>query len=280
MSTPTIKLYDASSIDTVVWSQNDDGQRLKAYLTPMIKNGSRYYVENVNAQLNLLTVNDLFLPITITDTQYDNSFVCSPYSHYISYGLVYLDNMKNRCLSRFCKFFFQGLAALMRQGKINKVVIVNNWLFTTNPYPPIDSVTMQAIVRTLSQRFPDHAIVFRSVTRETAETCFDALKDNQFDMIASRYVYLTDGNDDQVFKTRIFKSDLKLLRERPYTVLEGQQISEKDIPQIQELYNALYIQKYSSLNPQFNQNFIRHALDPASCGHGASRLSHQELGRG
>jgi len=42
-------------------------------------------------------------------------------------------------------------------------VMVNNWLLSTNLYPPSSNETLEAISRFLIERFPKHAIVYRSV---------------------------------------------------------------------------------------------------------------------
>lgn len=60
-----------------------------------------------------------------------------------------------------------------------------------------------------------------------------------------------------------------LLEQHGYEVLEGKQLTDEDIPRLLELYNALYLQKYSMYNPQFNERFFALALkkrdSPAPC---------------
>ncbi|CAM3628668.1 hypothetical protein [Brevibacillus invocatus] len=51
-----------------------------------------------------------------------------------------------------------------------------------------------------------------------------------------------------------------LLEQHGYEVLDGKQLTDEDILRLLELYNALYLQKYSMYNPQFNERFFALAL--------------------
>lgn len=255
-----IGIYDESNIGSCPWPANPDGQYAKKFLSPIIKKGVAHFIDNIQTEMRVLIVDGVVLPITINDAQYENSFVCSPYGHYVAYASTVLGKLNNKLLRGTFKLFLKMYGSLMKLGKLNKVVTVNNWLFTTNPSPKINREMVLALNEFLKKKFPDHAIIFRAITNETCKEGYEALRNSGYRLIASRYMYLTDGTDESVFKTRIFKSDLKFLRESHFQLLESHEIKEEDIPNLHELYNALYIQKYSTLNPQFNQNFIRHVL--------------------
>lgn len=261
MSQEVVKLYDSANIEALSWPETDEGSYAKKFLTPFIKNGPKHYVDNVDTQFMALTVGNLVLPLTVNDAQYENSFICSPFSHYISYAFNILDKFKYKVARNFVKIFLQGLSKIMKRGELNKVVIVNNWLFTTCPHLTLEAPQMAAITDFLKQRFPHHAILFRSVNKHTWGESFDSLKKQGYDLIASRYVWITNANENEVFRTRIFKSDLKLLKNCKFQVLEPHEIHDEDIAKIHELYSALYIKKYSQINPQYNRNFFKLALD-------------------
>jgi hypothetical protein len=261
MSQHIVHLYDSINIDTLVWPETEEGQYAKKFLIPFIKNGSKHYIDNVDTQFMALTVGNTVIPVTVNETQYDNSFVCSPFSHYISYAFNILDKMKNKWLRGSVNGLLKVFSKIMKQGKLNKVVIVNNWLFTTSPHVVLDALQIDAITQCLKQRFPLHAILFRSVNSHTWKDSFKFLKKTGYNFIASRYVWITDSSQEMVFRTRVYKSDLKLLKECKYQILEQSEIRESDISKIQELYSALYIKKYSQINPQYNSNFFKLALD-------------------
>ena len=257
----TINLYDATSIDSLTWPSGVEGDYAKKYLTPLIKDGVKHYLKNVDTELKVLTIRGMVIPITINDAQYENSYVCSPYSQYVSSGLFVIEKMKNKFLRMILTSIVKILGLMMRTGKINKVITVNNWLYTTCPPISIDSDIARLIKDYLTKHYPEHAILFRTIDQHTGGPCYDALKSSGFKFIPSRHIYLTQGNDAAIFQTRVFKSDLKFLKESNCGIIKGQDIPESEISKIQDLYNSLYVDKYSSLSPQFTKHFIKLALD-------------------
>lgn len=258
-----IHLYDAKTIDQLDWPANEAGQYAKKILIPFVKNGINFYINNIHADIFVLKVDDLVFPVTIADTNYANSYVCTPYSHYFTFGKEYIGLLiGNRFLMQSVKSILNGLEKIMKFGKLNSVVYVNNWMFSTDLYPKeITSSQIESIVALLTERFPKHAILMRSLNPIANGTLQTILQNHKFNLIASRYVYLTNTENDYIFHTRILKSDMKLLRETQYEILDETQISKKDCEQLLSLYNTLYIAQHSSLQPQFNLKYIQLLFD-------------------
>lgn len=256
-----VQIYDASTIDSLSWPDTEEGLYAKKFLVPFIKLGTKHFIDNVETQFLALKAGDQVIPLTVNETQYDNSFVCSPFSHYVSYAFNIVDKLKRGWQRKSVTGLLKIFSLFMKKGKLNQVVIVNNWLFTTSPHIQLDREQIRSITDCLKHRFPKHAILFRSVNAHTWKESFNGLKKNGYNFIASRYVWITDSSRLENFQTRIFKSDLKLLRECKYQVLDQTQIVDEDIGKIRELYDALYIKKYSQINPQYNSNFFKLALD-------------------
>lgn len=260
MTRAKISLYDVSNIDHCPWPKNNDGELAKNFLEPLVKTGVNHYVENIETKYGVLLAFDKVLPITWNEEEYENSFICSPYSHYVSYSFFWVDQLKNTLAKSLILPCLKLYSGLMRRGKINKVIMVNNWLLTTNPAPDLTEEQLKELTEFLQKKFPEHAIIFRSITGDMCKDFHFALKESGYQMIPSRYMWLTKGDDESVFKTRIFKSDLKFIKEKSFEVLDHSNIDEADSKRLHELYKALYIKKYSTLNPQFNENFMRHLI--------------------
>jgi len=56
---------------------------------------------------------------------------------------------------------------------------------------------------------------------------------------------------------KLLKHDEELLQKSSYDIIDGKDISSKDIKRLVELYNMLYLDKYSKLNVQFNEHFMQ-----------------------
>jgi hypothetical protein len=257
---PNVQLYGIENLEAIPWSSSPENEKARLFFSALIKQGVQQFIDNENCQIKLLSLNNQLIPITINDEQSSHSFACSPYTHYVSYSYIILNGLKNKLLKGTLNRSLNVYGSFLKKGKIDKVVIVNNWLFTTTPHLVIDPANLESLVRYLTSQFPDHAILFRSVTPEVSPDFYKALKQNDFQMIASRLVYITHTDKDEIFHTRIFKSDLKLLKEASYTVVPQEELKEAELEKIIELYRALYIEKYSNLNPQFNVNYLKLAL--------------------
>jgi len=258
MSSP--KLYSSQNIDEMSWPTTSDGEYAKNFLTPLIKNGVQHYIDNIETEMRVLQIDDLALPVTINNTEYHNSYVCSPYGQYVSYAQESLTPVKSKLLKKLLSSLLWGLGKLLKLGKANKVIIVNNWMFSTNLYPKLTHEQIKKITEFLKIKFPEHAIIFRSIHTYGKENLFQSLERNHFELIASRLVFFMDTENENIFTSRIFKSDLKLLRESEYQTIYSDEIPESEIEKITTLYRSVYLDRHSTLNPQLNRNFIKLAL--------------------
>ena len=256
MSQPKVRFFDASNLDSIDWPAGYDGDYAREYLTPMLRDGVRKYIKNIDTKMGVLRIDDLVLPITVNEAQWKNSYVCAPYTHYISYAEEELYLIENRVLRLFLRIIIRTLGLFLRAMRINKVVHVNNWLLSTNLYPDLNEAQIGAITVFLRERYPDYAIIFRSVNKYRSDQTFNALKAVGYRSIMSRQIYLLDTTIEKKFRAKPFKQDLKLMRECNYTVHSAEQLTREDCPRIVDLYDALYLDKYSDLNPQFTEEFI------------------------
>jgi len=234
----------------------EDSLFVERFFQPLITDGMEKYVSNVHTQLRLLFIDDLILPITINQGEYENSFVCSPFGYYVSYAMLYLDLIKNRFGRKICEMVMKSFYKLLPFTKINQCVCVNNWPFATILWPKISQKQVEQIKEKLIQDYPSHAVVFRSFNEDINQDLLRVLRKSRFSVIASRQIFYTNGADPEVFKTRIFKSDLKLMRECGYEIWDNTKLKEEDLPRLVELYRRVYLEKYSDLNPQHTKDLL------------------------
>lgn len=256
-----VQLFDASNIDALSWPSNDEGIRMKSYLTPLVKEGVSAYFNNIKTQLLILTIDGLVLPITVNNDVYTNSFVCSLYGHYVLLGQDSIVDMRNKLIRNCTLCLIRGLGRLLKWGHIDMTVIVNNWLFSTDLYPPLSTEQIATIQQFLLSHFPDRAIVFRSIHTYCDKVLYRALQKNGFSFIASRQIFFIDPKKEDSFISRAFKSDLKLMSETSYTLSEDASICLENIARIKKLYDIVYLDKHSRANPQLNERFIKLIID-------------------
>jgi hypothetical protein len=253
--------FDRENIQLAPWPPTSDGAYARAFLSPMIERGAEKFVANVQTELSVLIVDDTVFPITRNEKELQNPYICSPYNHYITYAAEEIRNVSSLPVRLALKVFILGLGVIFKAGSINRVVMVNNWLLSTNLYPAVKSDTLAKTHALLLKKFPTHAIVFRSVDAVDADPLAPKLKSLNYRLIPGRQIYLMDPEADEVSKNRSHKRDLALRDRTEVEVMEAKDFTANDDARVVELYNDLYLEKYSIHNPAFTPELVKLARE-------------------
>lgn len=256
------KIFEATEIDSIDWEKIENGSLVRRFLISLVKNGSSYYVENIRGDIYLLQLDQYIFPILVNRNNQENSWVCSPYTHYIIYGKEYVGLIGNRFLAAIIKKFIGGIGKICKVGKLDSVVYINNSLFSTDLFP--QNLTTEQIIQAvacLKKKFPQHAIIFRSLSPLTSPALLNNLQQLKFQIISSRQINVTNAAKEEIFQTRIVKSDLKLSRETPYKIENISFGSFSECTQFLNLYRSLYIAEHSKLNPQITLPYVQLLLN-------------------
>jgi hypothetical protein len=224
-----------------------------------MQHGPQRYIANVHAtELAAVRVDDVVLPITISAYHPANSYVCSPYNHYFSYGLEELGKL-GPAAAVGLRLLLRPFAAAYRRSGFDAVVLVNNWLLSTNLYPPLSAEQAAAVTHFLAGAFPQRPIVWRSVDGRGNPHLGRALVEAGGHLVFSRQVYYQNPSDPALWQKKQIKVDERLARRSDYRLTED--ISVAEAPRLAELYRQLYLDKYSYFNPQFTPDFFRLAVE-------------------
>jgi len=254
-------LYTRENIDSLRWPSTPDGEYARNYLLPMIQDDPQKYIRNVhNTEVMVAQVDETLLPVTVTDFHPENTYTVSPYSHYISYGgYEEVRHLENPPVEALIKLVLHPVADWLRRSDFDRVVFVNNWLLSTNLYPSLTATQLEVLSEALIRRFPERAIVFRSVTESRDSHIRQTLESLGYELVLSRQVWFMDPEEAR--RTRQYKEDARVLRRHGYEIVDGGSLSDDDLRRAVELYNQLYLEKYSYYNPQFSEHFLRLARD-------------------
>lgn len=258
-----VRLYDQHSFKDMDWPDTEDGRYARAYLEPMMQQGSRSFMSNVETTVLLARIDDLVIPLTVNDAEYDNAYVCSPYTHYVSYAKQELSMLQKPVLEKGLSALLSLIGWGMKQSQINKVVHVNNWLLSTNLYPAMSGEQAECLLAVVQERYPEHVIVFRSLCSGLHPDLTARLTEVGCRLIPSRQIYLYQANDPNFGNSKsrwLLKRDYELLAKHEYEFVSEVEMTDADIPRIVELYKRLYLEKYSYHNPQFTERFIAAAM--------------------
>jgi hypothetical protein len=142
---------------------------------------------------------------------------------------------------------------------LDKVAYVNNYLLSTNLYPSVNNDQLSALSEALPKWFPDRVIVFRSVDQKKNPHVYQSLENSGYELVLSRQVWYMEP--ESALKTTQCKEDMRVLRKSEYDVVSGRDLSDDELRRALQLYEMLYLQKYSFYNPQFTFDFLKLARD-------------------
>ncbi|MCF7853053.1 MAG: GNAT family N-acetyltransferase [Simkaniaceae bacterium] len=259
---PIIELYDAGNLSDLNELLTRERSLIRHYVAGLIREGAESYVANVKTKVIFLRVDDYLLPLTINESEYENSYVASAYA-VIPYAEEEMERHGKPWLKWWLKPLFFLLKRWLKWAKINRMVIVNNALFSTNLYESLTAEQIGAITVFLRERFPAYTITFRSLNERINPFLTNELKKQRYRVITSRSVYFFDPEQFSRMPSKnrwIYKRDLALLEQEGIEVIPHEAFEPTDIPRIKELYDALYLEKYSLFNPQFTARFFEEAL--------------------
>lgn len=264
----SVKYFDQENLSGLSFADDDHGKYARRVLLPLIEKGTRHFFDNVDCRVAVLAVDGLLLPISVTSKNavLKNSYVCSPTTHYVDYCVreVDVEFPQRRIVGAILKTIIGGFAWFFVRPSFEQVVMVNNWLLSTNLYPPLSNDTLKAINQFLEKKFPNHAIVYRSVNPILNDAVLGALEQVGFKRVISRQVYLMDVCDGDRPVKRAIKIDRRLQRASGQLVWEELTTVEAfEVSRIKQLYDSLYLDKYSNFNPQFTEAFFLEAIEQA-----------------
>ena len=253
------------SFDNLPQTHQPTAAKATAYVTAAITQGDEPFIRNVRTELRGFAVGEHLLPVTINDaTVPENSYVVSPLTAYSGYAEAELPKLQRPWMERPLRNLIRSLGRYLERQKIDRIVQVNNWMLSTNLYPPDWSGSeLEEITSHLVAEFPDHVIGFRSLNRVSNAELIERLKSLGYWLVPSRQVYLFDarqGADSEFFAHHNTQIDQVHLRKTHYRRIEHAQICAADFPRLEQLYNMLYLDKYCRLNPQYTARWL-------ACGH-------------
>lgn len=251
---PPLALYNLDNLHEL----SDSNPNEIDFFKSLMKNGVPYYIENISGKINILKIDNQLLPILITSGNEHDSYVCSPYGHYVSLGQESLPRIKNKWMKRLAESGLKGLACMIKKAAINPAIYVNHSLFSTDLQPNhLPQSHIKSIVHFFKKKFPTHTLIFRSINAKSCPDLKSRLKSCGFQFIATRQVFLTDMENAGLFNTRIIKSDLKLWNEKNYEIISQEELTEADEQHILKLYHQLSINSHSALNPKLTEHCLK-----------------------
>ncbi|HVY22670.1 MAG TPA: GNAT family N-acetyltransferase [Steroidobacteraceae bacterium] len=213
-------------------------------------------IRNIATTIDAVGQGTLRVPVTINSSERCNSWICSPYTTYVSYAAEELERFGHPLYTKPLSFLCQMLGNLLLSARIDDTVTVNNWLVSTNCYPEAPIKTVNGWIEESVSRWPSHAIWFRSLNRRYTSEWLSALTAAGCILIPSRQVYLFDCIQANARTPKNLRWDFALLDQWRNRRSDANTWNSADYVQAEKLYGKLYLEKYSKLNPQYTSTLL------------------------
>ncbi len=217
------------------------------------------WVRNVETQLHWERLGETMVPITRNQTELESSYVVSPYSALILYSRQEMKKLPSYL--RILETILAPLSLLLKVMKLNQAVSVNNWLLSTNLYPKAGAEQFAELASKSIAASPNSFVIFRSLNFFTYADLILTFKSLGFSLIPSRQVYFFDFRKEQASEFRNLNRDLKFLSRTSLQIIDGDDFSDLDFDRAEQLYNFLYLEKYSIYNPAFSNIYLKLCRD-------------------
>jgi hypothetical protein len=234
----------------------DFTRRALAFAAIHVDQDTARFAHNLHSHVALLASGAIALPVTVDDGAAENAWVTSPRTTYADCAMEEAARAVP-LLARPAAWLGAGLRGWLRRAGVDRVAMLNNWLLSTNLYPPLAAVPLDDVLAQARERWPGHALWFRSLNEADHADWIAALEARGFRRVVSRQVYLFDDWPALRRRHPDLRRDQRLLA-RPELQRTGNDgIGDGDYARIAQLYAQLYIGKYSVHNPHYTEHFMR-----------------------
>jgi hypothetical protein len=216
-------------------------------------------ISNLSTDPGLHKFGSGLLPITInSDPSRPTCYLCCPSVAYIDYAREELRHFSgHRLLSGMLDALVRLGYPLMRAAQLDRQVQINNWLLATNPIPEVTLDTLKAMTHEIVQMYPGHAVVWRSLNDCCDRDAIEIFRRAGYRMYPARQIYMFDCRTAEPKPHRDERRDHALLQNGVFTFVPPTAFLEADYVRAQRLYQHLYLEKYTWLNPQYTAAFMK-----------------------
>lgn len=197
------------------------------------------------------------LPATISTHDKKNSYICSLKTAFYRYPKQETSLIRNRIERHLLRTASVPIGIFLQMLKIDRHISIGNWLQSTNLPPDLEEEELKEITQFYSEHYQDFLLTFRSVNQETHPRLFLSLKENGWQLIPARQVYLYHREDNKWKTKKIVIRERKNLLKSDLVQVNHQDLLDKDLLLIHRQYTDLFINKHSPFNPQITLEYIR-----------------------
>lgn len=214
-------------------------------------------MSNVDTKVIKYKLKNKDVIVSIVDDIKPNCYTVSPFSMMISYSKDELIKVGSKAQKYFALVLIYGFEAILNIANIDTVQTLNNYMFSTNFFDKgFEDIDISELEKAAYKRYPNHTMLIRSVNKVQNPILYEKLQNNGWIALVSRQVYIFK-NINICIKHQNYLRDKKLLDSNRYIFKELDINDFKLFKKAEELYNNLYLTKYSQHNIHFKALYFK-----------------------
>lgn len=247
-------------IDTDGLDWGEGHEDLGVYMRALAGLGPDGALANARFDLFALQLTDRALPIVVPQ----GAQHCWLTSLAVTYGKALRDEL-DRDQRGPLAWLYRGASwvaeGVLRLTRADQVVYVNHLLFSTSLYGAWTADDLASALAALRRTFPKRAIVWRSLNAEDNADLLAAMDRHGARRVVSRMVWTLADPARQWAPRTDAKADRKLVAAGGLSVETPMDLSPEDLARVIQLYEDVYLAKYSRANPAYRPAMLRAAID-------------------
>lgn len=248
-----IALFDPAAAPPDIWP---DGRAVERSYLEALGRPPGTLITNADIAWRALRADDNLLPVTVSDGATGGSYVAAPHSAYALYARDELSLLDLGLARLPARALIAATDGWLRAARVNTIVHVDNWLYSTNLHGPWTGQRLPEIRNALAAPYPDHIIGIRSVDEWSSPDLLQAARDDGWLLLPSRQIWVTDDVAAAFAGRKNIANDRRALRRSGLRIEHLETVGAQDAATIARLYGLLYLDKYSRLNPQLTPAYI------------------------
>jgi hypothetical protein len=226
-----------------------------ALFQPLVDNGAAWCAPNIHADARWLDVDGVKWRVSVTRPAPRNCYVASATGQYLDYARDEIHRLPSASARIGSRAALWPLSPLLRA--LDPIVVLDALPVSTVLHPLRTAGEWERALDVARSAHGSLPIVVRSLDDVASVDLRAALSRIGLQMVPSRLVFHQDPRRDDFWRIRNVRNDVALASRTP---MASRAITTDDCPRIAELYWLLYGYKHSTLNPQFQSEWLAHGM--------------------
>lgn len=223
---------------------------------------SETFAENVTAHFGLVRLSEKLIPVVVPDVPLPagvaqpQAALVSLVSHYAHYTEQEMGKRGSVLPKWLLKILFRAFRMYMGLLQTDHVVLVDNWLLTSNPSTRFSTEDLERLTALLSRAFPDRALSFRRIVPSLDPQAAWVFRASGLVHLRYRQVWVSPDSRRALSRFKDQRKDKRLLETSGYQVLGDNALLAEHAERLCQLYRQVYLDKHSGLNAAYSAEFI------------------------